>query len=274
MDRVRSIAGKLDLVTRKRLLPEIEGQEMGLFLDMQAGPNSWCADMPAADQPLAIPLPAMIVGVKDQEKITEAGARYLNIAAESLDFLKETAEYFVDAPTYDTLVDLKITQPQRIEDGDDVSFRWTMLSEMGGFDPSLRTGSRVSTEWVVMNFHDGQAKRLIQQTDSGRLFGPAETDEPSIALMFYDHRVAMKHAREWLEYGINEAKKNGKSPLDLSVYEAERDTLQFTEPQLREFYESLAALSECFHGASSRSYQTDDGVASDWLFKFADIAKE
>ena len=273
MGRVRSIAEKVDVVTRKRLLPEIAGQEVGVFIDMQAGPNSWCDDMPAADQPLAIPLPAMIVGVKDSEKITEAGARYLNIAAESLDFVKEMATYF-DGSSYDAIADMKIVQPERMEDGEEVSFRWNMLSEMGGFDPSLRTGSRVSKEWVVMNFHEAQAKRLIHQTDSGRLFGPAATDEPSIALMFYDHRVAMKHGREWLEYGISEAKKNGKSPLDLSVYEAERDTLQFTEPQLREFYDSLATLSECFHGLSVRSYQNDDGVASDWLLKFEDIAQE
>ena len=49
MARVRGIAEKIDVVTRKRLLPEIEGKEMGMFVDMQAGPKAWCDDMPAAD---------------------------------------------------------------------------------------------------------------------------------------------------------------------------------------------------------------------------------
>ena len=179
-----------------------------------------------------------------------------------------------DGDTYDKIANLEIAQPQRTEDGDDISFRWDMLTKLGGFDPSLHTGSRVSKDWVVMNFHDGQAKRLIEPADSGELFGPAKTDEPSTMLIFYDHRVAMKHAREWFEYGIDQAEKNGKSPLDMSVYEAERDTLQFTEPQMREFIDSLATLSECFHGMSVRSHQAEGGVAADWFWKFEDVAEK
>jgi len=143
-----------------------------------------------------------------------------------------------------------------------------MLADHLQADESLRTGTRVSKNWMVMNFHDGQAKRLTEASSQDRLFGPAKTKEPSVLIAFMDNRVLTDNARQWVDYAASFSDEN---PLDLSQYEAERDTLQFTEAQMREAIEGVWAIAECFKGISMRSWEVPEGTATEVLFKFKDV---
>lgn len=266
--RVASVFAKFDAVSRKQLCPTIEGQEFGMFVDMVSGPETWCDDMKPSTGPLALPLPALVIGHSDKEKLIEAGASYLDVFNEGIHLTRDTMEELgsaVDPAEADNL--FEIPASERLEDGDDVSFRWNMLVDYLRADESLRTGTRVSNKWLVMNFHDGQAKRLTEPSSQNNLFGPAVTDEPSAFLAFLDNRVLMENARQWVDYGTSLADED---PFDLSQYEAERDTLQFTEAQMREAIDSVWAIAECFKGISLRSWEVSEGTATEMLLKFED----
>jgi hypothetical protein len=56
-------------------------------------------------------------------------------------------------------------------------------------------------------------------------------------------------------------------------FPAERDTLQFTEPQLRDAFERVWAMGKCWKGMSFRTYEDEDETVSEYLLKFEDIAK-
>ena len=267
LDRVQRVFTKFDTVTRKRLCPAIEGQEMGMFVDMVRGPESWCKDMEPSADPLALPLPALMIGHSDSKKLIEAGARYMDVINEGIRSTRDTIKEFASADDSDD-APFKLPVPERLEDGDDVSFRWNMLVDHLRADESLRTGTRVSENWLVMNFHDGQAKRLTEASGQNGLFGPAKTDQPSAILAFMDNRVLMDSARQWVDYGASLADEN---PLDLSQYDAERDTLQFTEAQMSEAVDSVWAIAECFKGISLRSWEVPEGTATEILLKFEDV---
>jgi len=264
--RIDRVFTKFDTVTRKRLCPAIDGQEMGLFIDMVSGPESWCDDMKPSTEPLALPLPAIVIGHRDSEKLIEAGARYVDVFNEGLRLTRDTIKELALAADEED-VDFEIPVPQRQEDGNDVSFRWSMLVDNLRADESLRTGTRVSKNWLVMNFHEGQAKRLTGPPSQRSLFGPAKTNEPSAFLGFMDNRVLMEIARKWVDYGVSVADEN---PFDLSRYEAERDTLQFTDTQMQEAIDRVWTIAECFKGISMRSWEVPEGTATEILLKFED----
>jgi hypothetical protein len=266
LSRVERVFTKFDTVTRKRLCPTIEGQEMGIFVDMVRGPETWCADMKPSADPLALPLPAFVIGHSDSERLIEAGARYLDVINEALVSARET---IVELASEEELEDafFKLPAPERLEEGNDVSFRWSMLVDNFQADESLRTGTRVSENWLVMNFHDGQAKRLTKPSSQNDLFGPAKTTETSALLAFMDNRVLMENTREWVDYGASFADED---PFDLSRFEAERDTLQFTETQMREAIDGIWTIAECFKGISLRTWEVPEGTASEMLLKFED----
>ena len=265
--RVERVFTKFDTVTRKRLCPAIEGQEMGMFVDMVSGPESWCQDMRPSADPLALPLPALVIGHSSSKKLIEAGSRYMDVINEGIRSTRDTIKEFASAEDQDD-VPFKLPAPQRLEDGDDISFRWNLLVDHLRADESLRAGTRVSENWMVMNFHDGQAKRLTEASSENKLFGPAKTTEPSAFLAFMDNRVLMENARQWVDYGASFADEN---PFDLSQYDAERDTLQFTEAQMREAMDGVWAIAECFKGISLRSWEVPEGTATEILFKFEDV---
>lgn len=265
---VSRIMTKFDTVTRTRLLPAIDEQQLGLFVDMVKGPVSWCADMEPSKEPLGLPLPALVMGHNDSQKLIEAGARYLDIVNESIRLTVDTVAEFAPSNA-EQAAKFKVRAPDRVEDGAEVSFRWNFLTENFRADPSLRTGARVSEQWLVLNMHEGQARRLTGGGGSPNLFGPANTDQPSAILAFFDNRVLMREARRWLRYASTRTRK---SAFDMSVYEAERDTLQFSKAQLLEAAERVWEIGECFKGISMRSWETDQSTETEILFKFNDVA--
>ncbi len=264
---IERLFSKFDTVTRKRLLPAIEGQQMSVIVDMVSGPEAWCEDMQPSAKLLSLPLPALLVGHRDSEKLIEAGARYLGVINEGIRLTLDTIKEITPSKIPEG-APIEIPAPERIEDGNEVSFRWNMLTKYLRADQSLRTGTRVSENWLVMNFHEAQAKRLTGTPSANDLFGPALTNEPSALLAFLDNRVLMEHARQWAEYAISFADED---TFNLSQYEAERDTLQFTDKQLREAIDGLWSIGKCFKGISLRSWEIADGTATEILFKFQDI---
>jgi hypothetical protein len=113
----------------------------------------------------------------------------------------------------------------------------------------------------------------MPQTDRG-VFGPANTDEASIGVAFYDNRVVMKSLRTWIDFAETQIPPD-ESPFNLAErYPAERDTLQFTEPQLRDAFERVWAFTNCFKGLSFGSYEDATGTVSESLMKFEDVAEE
>ena len=262
-----AIAQRFDTVTKQKLLPAIDGQEAGLFVDAVSGPNPWHPDMPVSKNPLPLPFPAFVIGTDDAKAVIETGEAYWELADELLTSAKK---HFPN----DEVEEAFLLPPNRIEKNGDVSFRWSFLHDFGQVDASVQPGTLINDNWLVMNMHPEQAKRLTKpQTDRG-VFGPADTDEPSIGLAFYDNRVATDALRKWIDFAETQIPPD-ESPFNLAErYPAERDTLQFTEPQLRDAFERVWAFGECFKGLSARTYEDGNATISESLMKFEDIAAE
>jgi hypothetical protein len=252
-----------DRTTREEFLPSIDGQEAGLFVEWFSGPNSWHPELPTFEKPLPIPAPALVIGTNNAAQVITAGEEYW----QAIKQLIETAKSHVPEPEMN---EFELTPPERITTDAGTSFRWSLLSKNAGVDPSIRTGALISDDWIVFNFVPKQARQLIKSRTAD-LFGPAASSDPSLSLMFYDHRVMMGGMRNWLG-AVEEQLKDSGQVVDLSEYEAERDTLQFSEAQLRDALDRILTMGECWKGASLRSHIDSGSTVTEFLLKFEDIA--
>ena len=264
---VESLFNRFDEINKTKLLPAIDGQQAGLFLDAISGPNPWHPDMPVAQKPLPLPFPAFVVGTTDSAAVVETGEEYWKLAD---DLLTSAKKHFPEEDVEEAF----LLPPNRIEKNGNVSFRWSFLHDFGKVDSSVQPGSLINDNWIVMNLHPDQALRLTTPQADRKLFGPADTDQPSIGVMFYDHRVAMKSLRTWIDFAETQIPE-GENPFNLAEnFPAERDTLQFTEPQIRDALERVWTFAECFKGVSARSYHDATGTVSESHWKFEDVAAQ
>jgi hypothetical protein len=84
----------------------------------------------------------------------------------------------------------------------------------------------------------------------------------------------MDSLRTWIDFAETQIPPD-ENPFNLAEnFPAERDTLQFTEPQIRDALERVWAFAECFKGISARSYHDATGTVSESHWKFEDTAAQ
>lgn len=261
-----SIAARFDLVTRQQLLPSIEKQQGCLFVQMSSGPNPWHPEMPVAKNPLPIPLPVLLLEHNDSAAIIQTGETYWSCIE---DLLTSIRKHFPDAE--DDLDDFELPQPEKLVTDDGTSYRWNVLTQYADIDSAVRTGTLISDNQLVLNFIPSQAVKMTLPASESSLFGPATINQPSTTLLFYDHRVLMRDLKIWFGFAEEQIEKEeGEDIFDLSKYEAERDTLQFTEAELRDALQRVWAFGECFKGLSCRSHIDNNATVTEYLLKFQD----
>ncbi|MFK7770432.1 MAG: hypothetical protein AB8B55_24695 [Mariniblastus sp.] len=251
--------------TRDLFLPAIENQEAGLFLEMLTRNGPWHSTLEQLDESSAdvpLPMPAIVVGTKDAEKVTKAMEKY----ASALDEMAEVSikhSHAIDAEVYAHKI-VSALKGKSTESG--MSYRIDIL---GGELPDVQMGTLVTDDWIVMNLLPKQAVELGKKRDSN-LFGPAATSESSLSLLFYDNQTMMNSMRPWLDLFESRMKEAGIE-FNLSEYEADRDTLQFSEAQLREAFERCWDMGACWKGYSGRASKERDGMVTEFLLKFEDV---
>lgn len=253
----------MDQTTRELFLPAIEKQEMGLFLEMATESQRIHPAMPEGMENLPIPLPALVMETRDANSIVKAYEQYWT----ALEAFRKIV--IKNVPKDQDMENFEMLPPVRSEVGGGTAFRWNVFGDPD-IDSWLKPGSWVGQNLIVLNLHQGQAEKMAKQRKPD-LFGPVANQEASFNAFFYDHRVTMDAIEKWWEYGVSQSEDQGVD-LDLSSYEAERDTLQFTEEQLLDACDRVWTLLKCWEGISGRTYSQSGGMATEFLFKFQDIS--
>ncbi len=266
-----SFTSKFDQTTRQRLLPAISGQEFGLFIELVEGPESWHPEIPKTETRLSLPLPALIMRHSNQADLVLATEEYSDQLTSLFESVKakvpEKDRQEIESELEQWDFDLEKT---KIDAG--TLFQFSLPPELE-VDALVRPGFLIANNNIVASLLQKHAEDLSQPRTPD-LFGPAAEKKPSSMIFFYDNRVVMKGIETWNELALEfaeEAALEQDITFDLSQYEAERDTLQFSEEQLKDYVQHYWNLSNCWKGFSARSFDDGAGRASEFLLKFSDI---
>ena len=254
---------RFDKTTKEKFLPAIKGKEAGFFVDLVTGPNPWLKGMEATSKPVPVLLPAMIFKHNDKAGLVAAMDEYRQGLAD----VYEAAEKARPDDAFAESIDFSL--PEKVETEAGTIFETNWLKN-AGLVPEVEFHSLITDDTLAMGFYSSQTQSLTKDRNSN-LFGPVITKEPSFNLMFFDNRVMMRGVDAWFDVALETAEEQSGFESDLSKYEAERDTLQFTEEQLKDHWNRFWTMGKCWKGFSLRSYPDNGGTSNEYLLKFKDI---
>lgn len=248
---------------RENLIPAVDGQELGLFVDMVPNPDSF--SMVVDGQNVGVlPLPRLALKSDNVDGAKKFGVEFWS---DSEAMMKELVKLFEHN---EKVQEFKYNPPTRNSTEFGEVFQWSAEAPEELPELAMKMTAAFSKDTMTMGLDEKQVVRGLTPSTESKVFGPATSTKNSAALVFYDHRVVAKGAWAWADVMAEALKENGVE-MDLSSYEAERDTLQFNQDQLMDHAKRIWGLMSCFKGFSSRSYEHRGGMATDFLLKFKDI---
>ena len=277
---IEGMGAELDQTTKQLLLPAIDKQETGVLIDL-AKATELFGESNVQNQ-FVFPNATMVIGTNDSKSLISATEEYWNTMTRFRDrAMKQFADEIAKAKSEigDSLtVDIDESwskEPIRTESSKGTMFQ-QVLAQIDESNPeaTLNLTTLFSERWAAMGIHKPSVIRMAEKPNTKlRVFGPARAKAPSLCLAFFDNRVLMREAKKYSGVMKAQLEKEGVK-FDLTEYEAERDTLQFSEEQLADLANRCWNMAGCFKGISYRSYLGNGGTASEMLFKFNDIESE
>ncbi len=257
---LRPILQRLEVTTREEFLPATSNGEFAILLDFSHRKSSWHAQMPPAEFALPLPALAIIMQVKDREKIKRAGAEYLASFQDLLEWARELPESEIPD-------ELQIVPPQTRAAGDVEVYFYEIPAE-AGLDPSIEPHAALGADWLVFSYCREQSADLFGDTRP-QFSGPLrDSTRPLMAAAYYDNHQLIDALYDWAKYGMQWARLSGES-WDLPD-NADSDLLAFTEAELMEACDAVVDLIKCFHGVESAGYMKDGAQVSEFQMFFQD----
>lgn len=262
LEQLIPILRKVGTTTTDKLIPQTAGLESGLLIDLNSARTSWHPAMPAANHPLPIPALAVIAQIRDATQIKEAGAEYLDAAADVLNMVKNLSDGEVPP-------ELEIPVPQHKQLPDGEMFYFPLPAEVG-LDPAIAPHAVLNEQWLVLGYLEDFSTQLLPAS-TAEFFGPAGEEQPAMAITYLDTRQLFKAIRAWRDYGFDQWLATGE-PLELR--EGSATDLHLTEQEIRDSIEAALNFLGCWQGYSGRSFQQDGVQTHHFLFKFQDVPKK
>ncbi|MEM9940674.1 MAG: hypothetical protein AAF939_03715 [Planctomycetota bacterium] len=256
-------ANKTIVSMRDKLIPAMENQQAGLFIDVVS--NSTLVNEELLGMNLPIPMPALLISSDKMDDVKKFGMEFWNDLEKSISESNQMfsapgrQEFALMAPTVAIQEDLVLT------------VSWNIDAPLEpGVNLTITPVIAVGQETLAAGLDQSQAMSLLEPSGANKIFGPASSLEPSSSILFLDNRVLTGYASEMLSSVANKL-KDERQEIDLSSYEAERDTLQFSQDQIVDHCQRMIKMIGCFHGASFRSYQSGNGTVTESVLKFKDL---
>lgn len=259
---------KADKINRDLLLPALADGQVAIVIDGVSTSEQWYMDFPVFDRAMPMPMPAVVLGLTDADKFTQALGEYKSLAAETLLKLSELAPEEVPP--------VQIPDPKQETPADGLTLYSYPLPPPLGFDAKAAPNMGVGENFAVFSLLPEQTERLA--TAQPLISGSAPLMDPSRPLgaaAYFDFHALLDTARPWIEEGVT-----------LSMQSMFEMQAQFEEEEGEDFDDSVAEeaiksaldkvdfwmnIAGAFHGFSSALYTEDGATVTHAEFHFEDV---
>ena len=221
---------RADKANREFLIPALDGQ-IGLVFDAKLKTSQWPKPVPKTERPLPVPELALVIGVKDADKLRQAYTAYQGILDDLVDAVRKLDPKAVPS-------DYKIPWPEasQIQGGTMISYQ---LPPRWKFDPRIRPNAALSQDVLVITASPSQSERLLKATPF-RSYGVLNNPrKPLAAALALDWAALVDAATPWVELATRSiaAKK-----LHIADDEARKTEVDKIVQQARTVLAALKAL--------------------------------
>lgn len=272
LDQLTPLLRSLSETTFGRLLPQLTGEEWGLIVDLSIARSSWHAAMPPAATPLPLPGAVLMMSVKDTAAMQEVGSRYLEIARQALEDVKEIGGGEIPEA-------LEIPDPTRTILAQGTQFSFPLPAEMG-LTADWLPHAAINEQLLAIGYFPELTSRLLNPVapgqsngpaPTGRWFGPAAEQGGSTGLLFLDNQQLGNAVELWTRYGLEQAGAAGKS-LGFDP-EAESSDLNLSPEEVEATLAAGFNFYRCFGGYSSRTFHSGNQRVRHSLWQFSDLPR-
>jgi hypothetical protein len=206
--------------------------------------------MPAADKPLAIPEPALVVGLSDEKLLREALKDYHAIVNDIIAELHRQ-EYI---PKF------KIPRPEGRQDAGATLYSFPIpFLAFFGIDEQLVPTVGLSKDALVLTISESHARRLIKSSPLKKLRGPLEDpSQPLVGAVYFDWGALLDAVSPWVDYAAIsfQARRVDDGDDEDKPKEKPKPTGQ-TKAILKQIHDVLA-VARVFRGYTSCTYLDND----------------
>jgi hypothetical protein len=194
MKEARPILTRLDRVTGEMLVPALAEGQSAFLLDAKLTSKRWHQNMPPAEKPLPLPLPAMVLGVKDADLLRKAAAEYRGIIN---DVIALAGKFNPAGPPQ-----FKLPPPDGKEVEGGTVYSYPLPAE-AGFDERLAPAAGLSKNWLTLALSPEQAARLLQPAPlqgTGKMLEVGK--RPLASAAYLNWAGLVDAAAPWVDYAL------------------------------------------------------------------------
>lgn len=196
------LVARLDEITGKMLLPSLSDGQSALVLDAAVSSKQPHRELPESAAPLPLPELALALGVSDAALFEKAMAEYRAVAEDAIRIVREKAPEAIPAELPIPPATVRQTDAGRV-------FSIPLPDEVG-LDRQFAPSAGLGPTLVVLSTSPAQVERMLAEKplSAGRLTAAGE--RPLAAAGHLDFARIVDAARPWIEYGLQEARKQGE----------------------------------------------------------------
>ncbi|MCD4726229.1 MAG: hypothetical protein K8R46_01090 [Pirellulales bacterium] len=241
---------RMDKINRELLVPALADGQLALAVDGKLQSKQFVDDMPAAEEPLPMIEPAIIIGLSDAEMFRSAMHDYWDIVNGLIDAMRQVEG--TDVPE-----DIRIPEPQVTDSSEGKVYSFP-LPEEWGVDKQIVPNVGISKNAAVISTSPGHTARLLKATPLSMGGLLAETDRPLAVAGWFDWAALVDLATPWIDYAYEQ------SPGLENVGEDQRQLI------LVQVHTALEVL-KVLRTISGQCYFKDGALVSHTLVELRDV---
>ncbi|NIP87289.1 MAG: hypothetical protein GTO03_17725 [Planctomycetales bacterium] len=265
-DVVFPILGRLDQVNREKLIPSMADGQAGLSIDTEVKTTQWMAQLPPTTEPIALPSPALVIGLKDAELFKAALGEYRLAINDLIEAVRKIN------PDEMPEVELPPAKVRQLNDGAEV-FYYPLPEELGMYE-GIAPNIAVSPQLAVLSLLPKHTIKIVKSQPLAVDGGPlAATDRPLAAVVYFSWENFVDMVTPWVNEGIrfyvasieaNLGALQGQEGLNAN------GVADMAEPLLENVRRG-AELLKVFQGYTSVTYAEDGALVTHSESRFKDL---
>ncbi|MFP6667432.1 MAG: hypothetical protein VB876_08965, partial [Pirellulales bacterium] len=257
------VLSRIDDVNRNMLIPAVADGQGGFAIDANLKTRQWHAMLPPLTEPIALPSPGIVIGLKDAGLFNRALGEYRNVFNEVVARLHELNP--LDIPDFQ----LPPAKKRELQDGTEVYY-YTLPKEFGVYDrvaPNVAINDKLAAFSLVPRHTVRMVKSQPLDVDGGPVAKVGSRSLASVA--YFDWVRCVDMVLPWVKEGVRfatstleapDAGQPGADDLDTAVTKQILDQIQ----QGGEFL-------KVFRGYSSVTYVEDEALVTHGELRFEDL---
>ncbi len=241
---------RMDKINRELLVPALADGQLALAVDGKLQSKQFVDDMPAAEEPLPMLEPAIIIGLSDAEMFRSAMHDYWDIVNGLIDAMRQVEG--TDVPE-----NIRIPEPQVTDSSEGKVYSFP-LPEEWGVDKQIVPNVGISKNAAVISTSPGHTARLLKATPLSMGGLLAETNRPLAVAGCFNWAALVDLATPWIEYSFEQ------SPGFENIAEEQRQSV------VDQIHTTLDVL-KVLRTISGQCYFEDGALVSHTLVELRDV---